>query len=128
MGNVVVEVATQGDDAAMSRYLKEPATEFAVLEATLAQRVMGWVVGPDRYVLRGSSWMPRWRFQPTRSIDDAFRLLDHARPESYSMGSNGRGVFSVKIQISGKSGAARDNRKALAITLAVARALGLERR
>jgi len=97
------------------------------LTAELAQRVMGWSVAPDRFLIGNRSWMPRWRFQPTNKLEDAFRVLETASPEFYSMGSEKRGTFSVEVRIGGKVGKSRGDSKPLAITLAVARALGLEK-
>lgn len=92
----------------------------------LAQRVMGWGVAPDRFLLGNRSWIPRWRFQPLERLEDAFRLLEKAQPEHYSMGLDASGRFSVEVRIRGKLGVARDELKPRAITLAIARALGLE--
>lgn len=92
----------------------------------LAQRVMGWNVAPDRFLIGNRSWIPRWRFQPLEGLEDAFRLLEKAKPEHYSMGLDASGRFSVEVRIAGKLGVARDESKPRAITLAIARALGLE--
>jgi hypothetical protein len=96
------------------------------LISELAQRVMGWGVAPDRYLIGNRSWIPRWRFQPLDRLEDAFRLLEKAQPEHYNMGLDGSGCFSVEVRIAGKLGVARDELKPRAITLAIARALGLE--
>jgi hypothetical protein len=95
------------------------------LTAILAERVMGWKVAPDRFLTGNRTWMPRWRFDPTRNFDDAFRLLDEVRPESYTMGSDGTGGFRVRVQIAGTAGEACDASRPLAISLALARALGI---
>jgi hypothetical protein len=96
------------------------------LTAELAQKVMGWNVAPDRFLIGNRSWIPRWRFQPLERLEDAFRLLEKAKPEQYSMGLDGSGSFSVEVRIGGKLGVARNELKPRAITLALARALGLE--
>jgi hypothetical protein len=96
------------------------------LTAELAQKVMGWNVAPDRFLLGNRSWIPRWRFQPLERLEDAFRLLEKAQPEHYSMGAGTDGVFSVEVRLGGRLGKARDNSKPRAITLAIARTLGLE--
>ncbi|MGA2186781.1 MAG: hypothetical protein ABSH47_27545 [Bryobacteraceae bacterium] len=98
------------------------ADDLAVL---LASRVMGWGVGPDRFLLGNRCWQPRWRFQPTESLDDAFKLLEKAAPQEYAMGADGKG-FWVRVRIGKTTGEARDRSKPRAITLALARALGLE--
>jgi hypothetical protein len=95
------------------------------LTALLAKRVMGWSVGPDRFLMGGRRWQPRWRFQPTENLDDAFKLLEKAAPEDYSMGDDGKG-FWAHVRIGKAAGEARDRSKARAITLALAHALGLE--
>lgn len=51
------------------------------LTAVLAERVMGWTVSPDRFMMGNREWMPRWRFQPIDKLDDAFRLLEEAVPQ-----------------------------------------------
>jgi hypothetical protein len=71
-------------------------------------------------------WTPAWRFQPTKRLEDAFRLLDAADPEEYSINFLRGGAFTVRVRISGTTGEASDTSKARAITHAVARALGLE--
>lgn len=93
--------------------------------AILAERVMGWQLAPQRFLMGDRRWQPRWRFQPTERLEDAFSLLEKAAPNEYSMGDDGTG-FRVRVRIGKAIGEARDMSKPLAITLAVARALGLE--
>jgi hypothetical protein len=95
------------------------------LTAALAECVMGWSVAPDRFLLGGRRWLPTWRFQPIEKLDDAFQLLEKAAPLEYSMGDDGRG-FRVRVRIGKAIGEARDRSKPRAITLAVARAVGIE--
>jgi hypothetical protein len=95
------------------------------LTAILAERVMGWRAGPDRFLMGHRRWQPRWRFQPTERLDDAFRLLEKAAPQDYSMGDDGAG-FWVRVRVGNTTGEARDRSKPMAITLAVARAVGVE--
>jgi|SRR5579863_7809002 len=96
------------------------------LTVTLAHRVMRWGAGPDRFLLGGRRWLPRWRFRPDQCLTDAFRLLEEANPEQYAMGSEKRGEFWVRVGIAGNVGEARNTSKPKAITLAVARALGID--
>jgi hypothetical protein len=96
------------------------------LTAVLAERVMGWRVGPDRFLPGNRSWLPRWRFQPTERVEDANRLLERAAPQEYSMNRAQDGRFSVKIRIAGATGEAIESVQARAISFAIARALGLE--
>jgi hypothetical protein len=106
-----------------------PPKSTAVIEdltAALARRVMGWEVAPDRFLTGKRRWMPRWRFQPEERLEDAFRLLEAAAPESYTMGRAGPGLFWVRVQIGGTTGQARDQSKPRAITQAVARALSIQ--
>jgi hypothetical protein len=91
----------------------------------LARRVLDWRVAPDRFLMSGRRWLPRWRFQPIEKLDDAFQLLEEAEPQDYSMGDDGNG-FWVRIRIGKTIGEARDISKPRAITLAVARAVGIE--
>lgn len=96
------------------------------LTAALAQRVMGWDVAPDRFLMQHRRWTPAWRFQPTKRLEDAFRVLDAANPEEYSISSRRGGAFTVRVQIGGIAGEASDTCEARAIANAVARAIGLE--
>ncbi len=97
-----------------------------LLTSLLAQRVLGWTVAPDRFLMGDRRWMPRWRFQPTENLMDAFQLLEGAAPDEYSMtGGNDIG-FLVRVRIGSGIGEARGTSKPLAITHAIARAVGIE--
>jgi hypothetical protein len=95
------------------------------LTAILAERVMGWTVGPDRFLMGNRGWMPRWRFQPVENLEDAFRLLEQAAPQEYSISGDDNGKIHVQVRIAGTAGDARGTSKPLAITYAVARAIGI---
>ena len=97
----------------------------ADLNAVLAERVMGWRVGPDRFLTGERGWIPRWRFQPTEQIGDALQLLTGAAPQEYKIVANKRGQFDVQTVITGCTGRAVAPSLPLAITLAVARAIGI---
>lgn len=92
----------------------------------LAERVMGWTVGPDRFMTGRRGWMPRWRFQPAEKLEDAFRLLEEAAPQEYSICGDDTGNIHVKARIAGRVGEARGTSMALSITQAIARAVGIE--
>ena len=96
------------------------------LTAVLAERVMGWTVGPDRFMMGNRGWMPRWRFQPTEKLDDAFRLLEEAAPQEYSICSDDKGQLQVRVRVGVCTGAATGGPMATAIATAVARAVGLQ--
>jgi hypothetical protein len=96
------------------------------LTSLLARRVMGWQVAPDRFLLGRRRWLPRWRFRPTETLEDAFRLLEEAAPQEYAVGSEGGGLFWVRVQIGEAIGKACHRSKPLAITLAIARALQIQ--
>src|SRR5947209_17395895 len=96
------------------------------LTAGLAERVMGWRAGPDRFITENRQWIPRWRFRPFENLQDAFRLLERAAPDDYAMHPDGRGCFTVRVRIGGRTGESRDASKPRAITCAIARALGIE--
>jgi hypothetical protein len=70
--------------------------------------------------------MPTWRFQPLKNLEDALRMLNAAKPDSYSIESKRRGTCSVRVQVGETVGVAVDSSQARAITYAVARAVGLE--
>lgn len=96
------------------------------LTAFLAERVMGWSVGPDRFVMANRRWLPRWRFQPTSRLEHAFRLLEQSAPQEFTMGATDDGGLWVKVRVAGTTGEARDPSKPRAITVAIARALGIK--
>jgi hypothetical protein len=97
-----------------------------LLTAILAERVMAWSVGPDRFLMGNRRWMPRWRFQPTEKLADALRLLEKAAPGEYNMSGEGDGKVRVHVRIGDATGEACGASKPLAITWAIARALGIE--
>ncbi len=96
------------------------------LTVILAERVMGWGVGPDRFSTGKGSWKSRWRFQPTCNLEDAFLLLEKVAPEEYSMRGGDQGTFEARVRIDGRRGEASGVQKARTITFAIARALGIE--
>jgi len=96
------------------------------LTAILAERVMGWSVGPDRFMMGNRGWMPRWRFQPIDKLDDAFRLLQEAAPQAYSISGDDKGSIHVQVRINGAVGEAQETSMPGAVTYAVARAVGIE--
>ena len=71
------------------------------LTTILAERIMGWTVGPDRFMMGGRQWQPRWRFQPLERVEDAFRLLKHAATQEYAVGTAENGSFWAKVRASG---------------------------
>ena len=97
-----------------------------LLTERLARQVLHWKVTPDRFLTGNRSWIPRWRFQPTEKLEDAFRVLEQSAPQFYSMKPADNGEFSVTVRIGGKVGTAQYKSKPRAITLAVVRALGVE--
>jgi len=96
------------------------------LAALLAKRVMGWGVGPDRFLTGNRGWIPRWRLQPTEKLADALRLLDAAAPAEYDMRGGDGGDFHVSVRIGDGAAEASSRCKPRAITCAIARALGIE--
>lgn len=96
------------------------------LTAVLAERVMGWTVGPERFSMGNREWMPRWRFQPIDKLDDAFRLLQEAASQAYSISGDDKGRIHVQVRINGAVGEARGTSIPGAVTYAVARAFGIE--
>lgn len=97
----------------------------ARLTDLLAERVMGWTVGSDRFMTGDRRWVKRWRFRPLENLLDAFRLLEKAAPQEYSMRSDSKGTFLVKIRIDDTTGKADGRSKPRVITCAIASALGI---
>src|SRR5450432_1365048 len=96
------------------------------LTALLAERVMGWTVGPDRFMTGNRSWISRWRFQPVEKLADALRLLEVAAPQEYSLRGDSEGNSLVHVRIGNATGEACSASKPCAITWAIARAVGIE--
>jgi hypothetical protein len=96
------------------------------MTAALAERVMGWGVRPDRFVMDNRGWMPRWRFQPTEKIVDAFWLLEQAGPQEYMIQVDDKGDCRVHVRFGERTGYADSPSKARAISMAIARAVGIE--
>jgi len=95
------------------------------LTAYLAERAMGWKVTPDRFIKSGRSWIPRWRFQPLNDIADALDLLNRAA-NWFTLVSSLKKVVTAEVNVAGHRGKASGKQIARTITIAVARALGLD--
>lgn len=95
------------------------------LTEALAVQVMGWRVGPDRFITGARSWLPKWRFNPLQQLLDAFMLLDYSKSKRYVISKNGTS-FQVEVEHDGKVGKATGKSKPRTITLALARSLGLD--
>lgn len=96
------------------------------LTAILAERVMGWRVCPDRFVTGNRCWVRRGEFRPTECLQDAQKVLDAIRSTEYSMGSTHGKLFWARIRIDSRTVEASARSLALAICLAVAKAVGIE--
>jgi hypothetical protein len=103
--------------------LPSSSLKFTLL---LAERVMGWRVAPGRFLTSSRCWMPAWRFQPTKNLDNALALLDAADPDECIIIRRRGTDWSVSIRIGDGIGKAQDPSQARAITLAVAQAVGLD--
>ena len=96
------------------------------LNALLAERIMGWTVGPERFLMGGRRWIPRWRFQPATRLEDAFRLLERTAPQEYVTGTTENGRFWARVRLDGTTGEACESSQPRAMTFAIARAIGIE--
>ena len=95
------------------------------LTSILAERVMGWRVGPDRYITVDRQWIKRERFQPARSLDAALRLVNALQPISYNVGGSQSGCWA-RIQTAAGTWEATAHSMSLALCLAIARAQGID--
>jgi hypothetical protein len=95
------------------------------LTILLAEKVMGWRVAPDRFLMDGRRWLATWRFQPTKNIADAFQLLERADVNEYILRVDRKGLCRAKVRTSSASGEATSSSLPLAICVAVARAYGI---
>jgi hypothetical protein len=94
------------------------------LTAILAEKVMGWRVGPERFLTGGRCWIRRSRFQPTRRMEDALQLQNKAGG-SYSITKGEGGTVTAKVTLTGKTRTVTDKSDAAALTRALALALGI---
>jgi hypothetical protein len=95
------------------------------LTAILAERILGWSVAPERFLLGNRQWITRLRFQPLNRIQDAFRLLQ-ATAGCFSVTKTASGAFTATIQIGHRTGTASGPAAAATITRAIARAIGVD--
>src|SRR5690349_4165886 len=95
------------------------------LTAQLVERIMGWKIGPDRFIKSGRSWIPRWRFRPFLDPSNALELLDKAA-DRFRVTSPSRNVFIAEVRIHGRCGKASGEEFARTIVTALARALRLK--
>jgi hypothetical protein len=91
----------------------------------LASRVMGWKVASGRFVKPSRSWIPKWRFAPLERLEDAFLLLDTALRDSV-YAARAAGAFTVSVRLSQGRGEASGEPKSRTITIALAKAAGIE--
>lgn len=96
------------------------------LTEALSVRVMGWRVGPDRFIKSGRTWVPRWRFQPTQNLVDALHLLEQAEPDEYRMEGGKNCEFRVRIRIGEITAEVSGLLKPRVITYAIAMAFGID--
>jgi hypothetical protein len=82
--------------------------------ALLAKRVMGWRTAPGRFLMKNRQWLRDHRFQPTKRIEDAYRVLEKAAPKRYTIGGDETGVSFAEVQIGEVIGEARDTSNARA--------------
>jgi hypothetical protein len=95
------------------------------LTATLARSVMGWAVGPDRFLKGGRRWAPHWHFQPLRRLENARQLLERTDGK-YTLSRAANGRFTASVSIHDRVGTASGRTDAATITVALARAIGID--
>lgn len=91
----------------------------------LVSRVLKWRATPDRYIKANRSWIPRWRFAPLIRLEDAFALVE-AASKRYKLQMREDATFVAEVQIGKSGGVASGELKSRVITIAVARAMGME--
>jgi hypothetical protein len=69
------------------------------LTVVLAERIMGWTAGPDRFSMGKRKWIPRWRFHPTNRMEDALVLLKHLAPDSMKWVAGKTASFGQKFTL-----------------------------
>lgn len=110
---------------ALQREIIGPVTRGR-LTAILAERVMGWTPGPNRFLTANRGWLRCGAFQPTERLQDAHRVLLAANPSDYTFGGGIRKPAWAYVQIGDASRQATDESLPIAICLATLRALGID--
>jgi hypothetical protein len=95
------------------------------LTILLAEKVMGWRVAPNRFLIDGRRWLPTWRFNPMRNLSDAFHLLAAADVVEYVLRFDRKTLYRAKVRTNGASAAASGPSLPFAICVAIARAYGI---
>jgi hypothetical protein len=85
---------------------------------------MGWVAGPNRFLTGNRGWRSRRQFQPLKRVEHAFQLLEKAAA-IYTLAKSADGTLSAVVCIAGRRGSASCKSDAATITLAIAKAIGL---
>jgi hypothetical protein len=96
------------------------------LTVVLAEKVMGWRVAPDRFLMDRRRWLATWRFQPTKNIADAFQLVEAAGVVEFALRASRNGVYGVKVRTSAASAEASGSSLPLTICVAIARAYSID--
>jgi hypothetical protein len=91
----------------------------------LALKVLGWRPAPDRYLKPGRSWTPRAKFQPLKSIDDAFRLLERVTG-NYLITKGLDQEVLVEIRLKNRVERSVGRNTARAVCFAVAKVVGID--
>lgn len=97
----------------------------AQLEALLAERLLGWRAAPDRFLFGKRQWIPRWRFQPLRRMEQTLELLQKAGARFTITRADG-GTVAAEVTVAGNAGRASARSEAAAVALALARAIGIQ--
>jgi hypothetical protein len=119
----------QPDRAEYSRRARIDTGRFFADQLTniLVLRIFGWKASRDRFMTGDDrGWVQRERFQPTKSVDTAFRLLIAVKPIDYKLEGSASGPCWVRVRAPGGSGEATSPSMPLAICLAIARAIGVD--
>jgi hypothetical protein len=90
-----------------------------------AEAFHGLQKAPDRFLLGNRQWITRSRFQPLSDVTHAFRLLE-AVAGSFNLGTPLGGTFRAEVRVGHQIGCASGEPKAASITLAIARAIGID--
>jgi hypothetical protein len=95
------------------------------MDEMLAEKVMGWRLGPGRFLIDGRRWLPQWRFQPTKNIADAFQLLQRADVVEYALSANRNEPCWAQVRTMKGTAKASASSLPLAICVAIARVYGI---
>jgi len=88
----------------------------------LVNKILGWRIGPGRFLKPGRGWTPRSRFKPFERLEDVFFLLKTVGG-TFVLCLEPDRTFTASILVRGRSGKTTGSLSARTIAIALCKAL-----